>query len=243
MGPGFYGLLRRRFMEILEEKGVMDEHLEVVSAWTLNAEDAIGRPERNDYPLLKGKEVMIEANFRGAKGQAFTDTPGGFDGILRDVTEFPLTNNFQKALFIASLNAVMRYFGLIDGTIHCKDKEPGLCAKRFVEVIRERFGAPKIAFIGFQPAMIEELSRAFQIRVLDLDKENIGKEKFNLIIEGPERQDGVLSWCDIILATGSSCVNSTITDFIKTKPVIFYGVSVAGAAKILELNRYCPYSH
>lgn len=236
-------MLRGRFIEMLKEKGLMDEHLDVISARTLKAEDAIGRPGRGDYPLLKGKEVMIEARFKDMKGQAFTDMPGDFEGTLRDITELSLTNNFHRALFIASINAVMRYLGLVEGTVHCKDEEPALCAKRLVEVVKENFGSPKIAFVGFQPGMVYELSRQFMIRVLDLDNENIGKEKFDLIIEGPSKQKEVLSWGDIFLVTGSSCVNGTITDFMREKPVIFYGVSVAGVAKLLGLNRYCPYGH
>ncbi len=39
----------------------------------LNPKEAIGTPDRNDYPILKGKELIIEATFKDAKGQSFTD--------------------------------------------------------------------------------------------------------------------------------------------------------------------------
>ncbi len=236
-----YSVLKDEFREVAGS--IMDEHIAIVSAKTLKAKEAIGTPERDDFPLLKGKEVMIEAVFRNVKGHAFTDMPGQFEGTLRDIIELPLKNNFQRALFIASLNAVMRFFGFIEGTVHCRDKEPSFCARRLVETVRERFGNPRIAFVGFQPAIIEQLSGHFPIRILDLDEDNIGKEKFNLPVEGPDATDEVLSWCDIILATGSTCVNGTITKFIGTKPVIFYGVSIAGVAKVCRFERYCPYGH
>lgn len=236
-----YDTLKTEFAKIAE--GMMDEHIAVVSARTLTPREAIGTPDRDDFPLLKGKEVMIEAVFRDAKGHAFTDMPGRFEGTLRDIIEQPFKNNFQRAVFIASLNAVMRALGLIESSVHCRDKEPADCARKLVETVKERFGNPRIAFVGFQPAMIEQLSGSFRIRVLDLDADNIGKKKFNLVIEGPEATEEVLAWGDIILATGSTCVNGTITRFLGEKPVIFFGVSVAGAAKACGFDRYCPYSH
>lgn len=238
---GLYNVLKTELTKI--SKGMMDEHIAVVSARTLTPQEAIGTPDRDDYPLLKGKEVMVEAVFREAKGHAFTDMPGQFEGTLRDIIGLPLTGNFQRAVFIASLNAVMRALGLVEGSVHCRDKEPADCARRLVETVNERFGRPRIAFVGFQPAMIEQLSSSFPIRVLDLDEDNIGKKKFNLVVEGPEAKEEVLSWGDVILATGSTCVNGTITKFIGGKPVIFYGVSVAGVAKACGFERYCPYGH
>ena len=236
-----YNVLKAEFTKI--SGGMTDEHIAVVSARTLTAKEAIGTPDRDDYPLLKGKEVMVEAVFREAKGHAFTDMPGQFEGTLRDIIGLPLTSNFQRAVFIASLNAVMRALGLVEGSVHCRDKEPASCSRQLVETVREKFGSPRIAFVGFQPAMIEQLAGSFPIRVLDLDEDNIGKKKFNLVIEGPDATEEVLSWGDVVLATGSTCVNGTITKFIGDKPVIFYGVSVAGVAKACGFERYCPYGH
>lgn len=236
-----YETLRAELLKIAGD--MLDEHIGVVSARPLSAKEAIGEPDRDDYPLLKGKEVMVEASFRGSKGHAFTDMPGRFEGSLRDVLEFSLNDNFQRAVFIATLNAVMREMGQITGTMHCRDKEPAQCARELVGYVREKFGNPRIAFVGFQPGMIEQLSEVFEMRVLDLDEDNIGKTKFGIVIEGPGATDDVLAWGDIIIATGSTCVNGTITRFVGKKPVIFFGVTVAGAAKVLGLERYCRYPH
>ncbi|MDD3846037.1 MAG: DUF364 domain-containing protein [Syntrophorhabdaceae bacterium] len=221
----------------------MDEGVAVVSARPLPPKEAIGETGRDDYPLLKGKEAMVEAVFRGSKGHAFTDMPGGFEGSIRDVISLPLQNNFERAVFIATVNAVMRDAGLITGTVHCRDDEPGRCARELVAYVREKFGDPRIAFVGFQPGMIERLSEIFQMRVLDLDKDNIGRKKSGIIIEGPDATDDVLAWGDIIIATGSTCVNGSITQFVGKKPVVFFGVTVAGAAKVLGFDRYCRYPH
>ncbi|MBA4391716.1 MAG: hypothetical protein C0399_12385 [Syntrophus sp. (in: bacteria)] len=221
----------------------LDETVHVLSARTLSAQEAIGNPERKDFPLLKGKEVMIEASFKGFKGHAYTNMPGDFSGLLSNIVQMPLATNFDRAVLVASLNAVMCSHGLITNTIHCIDNEPEECAQQLSDTIMSRFGHPKIAFVGFQPAMIDRMSELFKLRVIDLDEDNIGKEKFNILIEGPDNTEDVLSWSDIILATGSTCVNTTITRFLGKKPVIFYGVTIAGIAKTYGFERHCPCAH
>ena len=237
----FYEKLQSELKELAGDE--LNEIVHVLSARTLSAEEAIGNPERKDFPLLKGKEVMIEASFKDSKGHAYTNMPGNFSGLLRDIVQMPLATNFDRAVLVSSLNAVMCSHGLITNTIHCTDKEPEICAQQFSEAILSRFGHPKIAFIGFQPAMIASLSELFKLRVVDLDEDNIGKHKFNIFIEGPDDTEDVLSWSDVILATGSTSVNTTITRFLGTKPVIFYGVTIAGIAKMYGYERYCPCAH
>ena len=153
-----------------------------------------------------------------------------------------LKTNFERALFIAGLNAVMCYFGKASNTIHCKDKEPKQCAEQLPLFVKKEFGSPKIAFVGYQPAMIEKLSSHFSIRVVDLDQDNIGASRFDIVIEGPEKTEDFLSWGDLIFATGSTCVNESITTFLNKKPVVFYGTSVAGFASLYGYRRYCPFS-
>lgn len=236
-----YGILKEELKKLAGD--ILSESVSIVSAKPLSADEAIGRPDRNDYPLFKGKEVMLEARFRNSKGQAFTDMPGSFEGTIQDVLNLALKNNFERAIFIAVLNAILRELGHISGTVHCRDNEPALCAQELVLYVKERFGKPRIAFVGFQPGMIQRLSEFFEMRVIDLDEDNIGKNKFGIVIEGPEATEDVLNWGDIILATGSTCVNETITQFLSEKPVIFFGVSAAGATKLLGLERYCRYPH
>jgi len=183
---------------------------------------------------------MVEAVFRDAKGQAFTDMPGNFQGSLQDLLDLDLQNNFERSVFIAGFNAVMRHFGRVSNTVHCRDGEPKACAEQLPAFVTEHFGRPKIAFIGYQPAMIEKLSQSFPLRVIDLDKDNIGAHRFGLVIEGPEKTENALSWGDIILATGSTCVNGTIVSFLNKKPVVFYGVTVAGPAALHGYRRFCP---
>jgi uncharacterized protein (DUF4213/DUF364 family) len=46
---------------------------------------------------------------------------------------------------------------------------------------------------------------------------------------------------DILLVTGTTLVNATINRFLNQKAqTVFYGVTIAGAAKLLGLRRFCP---
>lgn len=239
----FYKDIKERFFNLIKEKNLMSSKVEVVSARTLTPQEVIGRPERDDFPLLKGKEPMIQANFNGSLGQAFTDMPGNYSGSLQEILAMPLDNNFEKAVFIATLNAVLRYLNYISKTVHCKDKEPAECAAHLVDYIKERFDNPRIAFIGMQPAMIEALAAYFKIRVTDLDKDNIGKRKGGVLIESVSKTKEILSWADIVLATGTTAVNNTLPSLLIEKPIIFYGVTIAGVAYLKGYEQYCFCGH
>lgn len=207
----------------------------------LTPEEAIGNPEHRDYPLIKGRERLLEADILGSKGQAFTDTPGGFSGTLMEAADLPMDDNRNRAVFIAVGNALLRHLGQIEKTIHCKDTAPPLCAAELVRYIQKNYGTPKIAMIGLQPRMVQYLAQAFPFRVTDLDADNIGQTKFGVLIEGPEQTPANIDWCDLVLATGSTVVNNTADSLLSDKPALFFGVTIAGPAFLLGLNRFCPY--
>jgi uncharacterized protein (DUF4213/DUF364 family) len=239
---------RVRFKSIAQENRLMDKEVRVakgnrVAARTLTAQEAIGDPGRDDFPLQKGREVLIEATFATSRGHAFTDMPGTFSGTLKEVLALPLEDNFERAVFIATLNAAMKHLGLTEKTVHCKDKEPAECATQLVEYVRERFGDPKIAFIGLQPAMVEKLSAEYAIRAVDLDRDNIGKRKCGVLIEGPEKTDEIIEWADVILSTGSTAVNDTLQPLVGDKPIVLYGVTISGIASLFDYERYCHCGH
>jgi len=239
----FYQEIKEKFCHLIKENNIWSSRVNVVNARTLTPQEVIGKPERDDFPLLKGKEVMIQAKFKGSLGQAFTDMPGNYSGTLQDVFKMPLIDNFQRAVFVASINAVLRHLNFISNTIHCRDKEPGKCANHLKDYIKERFGKPRIAFIGLQPAMVQALSTNFKIRVTDLDQDNIGREKCGVIIEEVSHTKEILSWGDIILATGTTAANNTLPSLLIEKPIIFYGVTISGIAYLMGYEQYCFCSH
>ncbi len=182
---------------------------------------------------------MIQAEFRGALGQAFTDQYGNFAGTLEDIWHMPLHNNFRRAIFIATLNAVLRSVNQIDHTIHCRDQEPAECAVELATYIRQQFGVPKLGQVGFQPRMIETLAAHFPLRVLDMDPERIGTQKAYIPIEAPTATADVVAWADVLLVTGTTLVNDTLPRFLHHKPTIFYGTTIAAAGYLMGWERFC----
>jgi hypothetical protein len=237
-----YDILRKEFTGLIKQNGLESEQI-IITAAPLSPEEAIGNPEDRDYPLIIGVERLMQAEFRGHLGQAFTDMYGNFSGRLADVISMELSNNFRRAIFISSLNAVMKYLGLVTNTVHCKDNEPRLCSQELVKHIEKTCGRPQIAMVGFQPRMVEALSQQFPLKVTDMDQANIGREKFGVIIESPEKTSQHLEWCDIAVVTGTTVVNDTIDRFRIPKPVTYYGITISGAARLLGLNHFCHLGH
>lgn len=177
-----FAKLQYALKDLIKNKSLGEKDVEVTCS-VLKPEEAIGKPARNDFAIQKGKEKMLQAGFCGSYGQAFTDMLGGYRGKADDLTELPLETNFERAIFIAGLNAVLRELEMADRTIHCKDEGPENCALELVTMLEKEYGNPKIALFGFQPAMAEKLSGQFPLRIFDLDDDNIGKEKFGILVE------------------------------------------------------------
>lgn len=91
--------------------------------------------------------------------------------------------------------------------------------------------------------MVEALATYFQIRVTDLDPNNIGQQKWGVLIEDVTNTKEIISWADLILATGTTVVNDTLTPLLIKKPIIFYGVTIAGVAYLKGYEQYCYCGH
>ncbi len=235
-------LLRGKAVALWEEKGLLDEHVGV-HARVLSTQEAIGDPEGDDFPLRKGKERMIEAEVLGARGHAFTDMYGDFSGTLGEIASMPLVNNFRRAVFVSAMNASLRALGLCDHTVHCRDDGPALCARELTNYMLERFAGARLLQVGFQPKFVEALSREFSnYRVLDLDRDNIGKTLRGALVEGPDAQKDALTWADVALVTGSTCANGTLSDFLHVPRLVVFGVTGAAACILLGLTRFCAQS-
>ena len=213
----------------------------------LSPEEAIGNTVRKDYPILAGKEIMLQAQFGSSLGQAFTDAPSDFCGTLEQVLALePENDPHGRRLLVAALNAVMRHTGDIDHTVHCRNEDLELCAEAHAAHIRENYGTARITLVGYQPALTARLSREFPLRVLDMNPQFVGSVKSGITIEhGNENyRDAVLDWAELVLCTGSTLCNGTFVNFVNIgKPVLFFGISGAAAARIFDLPRFCPRSY
>lgn len=235
--------LRRRWWGRVLENGLEDFGV-IVKVRGLSPEEAIGKPRQTDFPLYRGREVMVQAEFKGVFGQAYTDEPFYYEGGLKDVQRLKLTTSRNRAIFIAVANAVYRYLGLVTNTVHCKDEGPDLCGKRIAKYLASSVPPGcKLLMIGFQPAIAYHLSGTFKnFRVTDMDPANIGQVKSGVLIESYESNKEAIEWSDVVIATGSTIVNGTIDEILRLchgKRVIFYGVTIASAAYEFNLERLC----
>ncbi len=243
-----------KLKDIVENHGLLDKEV-TIKMRPLRPEEAIGKPMRDDFPLLKGKEVLVEAKFFNAKGQAFTDEPSNFEGYIKDILSLRLDSNRNRAIVVATINAVLRHLEIVTNTVHCRNEEPTECGNEMAERFFNRWGEDMtVGLVGLQPAIASALIKQFgpnNIQIVDLDEDNIGKN-----FEGVEVLDGrKYSWqvvADNFLAliTGSSVVNGTIDKLLevsrmdnKNRIAIFYGTTIAGVAYLENLNRLCFKSH
>jgi len=242
---------RPEFGRIARDKSLMQEHIRVAIR-PLSPRQAIGTPTRQDFPLLTGKEVIVEAEFRESYGQAFTDQPQVFDGSLQDVLELPLNESGNRAIFLSTLNAVTSHLGMADRVRHCKDEEPEKCAAEIANELLRRFGQASIGMIGYQPAILENLVKVFgvaKVRCSDLNPNNIGTVKYGCRIDNGKTDNlDLIRTSGVILVTSSTLTNNTLDTLYRVaslagKPVIMFGITGAGVAALLDLERLCFYGH
>jgi hypothetical protein len=242
---------KKRFSALVHELGLGEEDVRITVA-TLSAREAIGNPNRDDYALLEGKEVMIEAQFQGSFGQAFTDQPQGFQGQLKAVLGLRLDTKHNRAMLIATLNAVMAHQGMVTGTRHCRDEEPEECAAEIAKNLLGRFGKITVGLVGYQPAILEHLVQGFgadNLRCTDLNPKNAASQKFGVEIwDGREATQELVRWSGLVLVTSSTMVNNTFDGIqqealAQGKHLITFGVTGAGVSALTDVERLCFRAH
>jgi uncharacterized protein (DUF4213/DUF364 family) len=230
-----------------EYNDLIDLEDEVVISRPLSSKEAIGEPDRDDFPIMKRKEVLMQAIYRGAVGQAFTSVSGNFKGTLGDVLELPLTGSFERAVLISTMNAVLRNLGLIEKTVHCKNDGPKRCADCMTKwAIEHHLG--NVGLVGLQPALLDALVRVLgSERVMVSDLAEAGSIIYGVnVLDGMDSSE-LFERSNLILVTGSTIANGTIDELIEKatfhdRRVVFFGTTIAGAAYLLGLERWCPCS-
>jgi len=241
---------RQAFSGIVAEHHLRRDPVRV-TVEPLSAAQAIGHPQRQDFALLEGKEVMIEAEFRGSFGHAFTDRPQRFEGTIEDVLQLDLNTSANRAIFISTLSAVTSHLGIAKGTRHCRDDDPEKCGSQIASELLEEFGRVKVGLLGFQPAMLAHLTEHFgaeNVQCTDLNPKNVGSSRYGVWIQdGHTDTAGIIDWSQILLVTSSAIANGTFDEIYELavgsqgKPLVAFGVTGAGVSALLGLRRICPF--
>lgn len=243
--------VKGKFAELVASRNLGQEEVKVIVK-TLTPREAIGNPERQDFPILIGKEVIVEAQFAGSYGQAFTDRPQSFSGTIDELLDLSLDSNANRAIFIASLNAITSHLETVSGVRHCRDEEPEKCARQIATDFKQRFGKVKIGLIGLQPAMLENLSREFgaeNVRCTDMNPKNFGSHKFGVEIwNGESQTKEIIDWGDVLLVTSSTLTNGSLDNILAQvekadKHIILFGITGAAVCALTGLERVCHFGH
>lgn len=243
------GMVKLMFQRIVTERRLIDTPVSVV-AKSLTPEEAIGNPARRDFPIVVGKERVIQAEVAGVKAHAFTDSPSEFFGSLKDVMAFPLTSNRERGIFIATLNSVLKSLGIIEDTLHCRDDEPEKCAEEIASTLLELYGRITIGLVGMNPSIAEALVSTFgsqNVRITDLNLDNIDTVRFGVMVwNGRTQTEKLVSSSDVVLITGTTLVNGTFDGIWRSlqdpeKRYFIYGVTGSGVCELMGFNRLCPY--
>ena len=231
---------KRKLQALAEARSIDDQEI-AITCKILTPEEAIGNPLHDDYPIQLGKERLIEAVFMEKKGQAFSDAYFNYTGSVRDILSLRLDTTARRAIFVSSLNAILAGLGEMPQALHCRNDDLTRCGDFFSDFLFAL--APqtdKALLVGLQPRLLESLTAQKQVRVCDLNPDNIGVPKCGVCVDGPDRFPDNAQWADVIFATGSTVVNGTVDDIIDTgRNTYFYGVTIAGIAHLLGLKHFC----
>ncbi len=236
---------------LAEAAGLLGADISVL-AKPLTPEEAIGTPGRRDFPILVGRERVIEARVGEGRGHAFTDTAREFIGLLSEVIDLPFTDSGRRAIYVAALNATLRHLGRVEGTVHCRDDDPERCGAEIAETLAGRVGAAGIVgLIGLNPAIAEHLVERFgpdRVRITDLDPEQIGKHRFGVEVrDAGVATEELIDEAQVVISTGTTLINGTfdrIRELIEGggKTGLVFGVTAAGVSELLGFERICPYA-
>jgi hypothetical protein len=220
-----------------------------INSRALKSEEAIGHPERDDFPLLRGKEVLLQAELEGGTGQAFTADPIAYHGAVKDLLVIEDNRPGTHALMVASLNALFNKLGKVDHTIHCIDKEPEACAEHISQAVKEKHGLCNIGIIGYQPAILDHCVQVFgpdRVSITDLSADVVGTVRYGVkVMDGLTDNGTLINFADVLLVTGTILANGTYQDVlgeVGDKPYYFFGTTCAALAHLNGFQRLCPFS-
>lgn len=207
------------------------------------------RPEvtlmpEGDFPSPANRpEYCTFAKFKGAKGEAYSETPADFYGTLEEVLQFPLAGKGIDARVLAAINAVMKYLGLLDtGEFPEEPAAHRAYADQIFAEVTKEYGKSNIVLVGYDGYIVQRfMEEPLDFWTMDRNPENITKDRFDHVIvnSGKPNRDACIEWGKLLIVTGSTLCNGTIIPYLECgKDVKFYGITFAGASKLLELPWY-----
>ena len=240
-----YDKVIKEFCALPEVPEIMDEV--ITATISVDPMDIMEVTENNERHLPSRSERRVEVNFRGTVGQAFTETPREFTGTIREVLERPFEGKGLDCVLVAMINAVMGHYDYIRGTCHCDRDGHESCGSKYRGYVQSLYEGAKIVIVGYQAFILRSLVHGKgTVWTMDRDYNNITKLRHDNVItnSGFENREAAKKWADLFICSGSMVCNGTLEQWIDTGvPTVFYGVTIAGVAKLLNLRRICFAEH
>lgn len=234
---------------LLQENAELNNLEIIINSRALKSEEAIGHPQRNDFPLLRGKEVLLQAEIQDALGQAFTADPIAYQGSIKNLLTIPDDRPGTDALLVSSLNALLKKLDQVEHTVHCINHEPEACAEYISQYMLEKHGICNIGIIGYQPAILDHCTQVFgssRLSITDLNADVVGTVRYGVkVLDGLNDTKKLVDFADVLLVTGTILANGTYLDVlgeVGDKPYYFFGTTCAGIAHLNHMKRLCPFS-
>ena len=186
----------------------------------------------------------MTAVIRGTCGQAYTETPESFQGTLKEALEIPPTEKGISAVTISALNAAMNILGLAPGTFPEEEQSRIDYADALCRYVAEKHGKSNIILVGYDGYLVKRfVEEGFDFWTMDRDPANITQNRFHHVVvnNAKRNRESSFVWGKYFVVTGSTLCNGTILHYLDSgKELLFYGITCAGAATLLNLPWFAP---
>jgi hypothetical protein len=200
--------------KVITENEELGELKISITSRALKNEKAIGNPDRKDFPLLTGKEVLLQADIDGFLGQALTNKMGQVKKTIHCL------NNEPEDCAKEICKEIIEKHG------HCKVGIIGY-QPAILEHCAQAFGAENVMITDLNSDNVGDMR--YGVKVMD------GFTDTKQLVEFAD----VLLVTGTILANGT---DRGVLMKIQEKPFYFFGTTCAGLAHINDYKRICPLS-
>lgn len=202
------------------------------------------RPADEPPSTVARPEYCVTAELLGVKGEAYTEEPSDFRGTLKEALAIPPTEKGISAITIAALNAAMSYLNLAVGTFPEEEEEKFRYADALCRYVKKEFGTSNLILVGYDGYLVKRfMDEGLDFWTMDNDPANITQDLFHHVVvnNAKRNRESSFVWGKYFIVTGSTLCNGTILHYLNSnKELLFYGITCAGAATLLELPWFSP---